>query len=151
MLIIFVALYNFNTKFMSHNDIVPLGVPVISVLSDRLSNLIRNMNYHWMDFIATNCFTYRVQNPTSATKKFIEILLNVLQCRIFLLTKSTLCSLPLFHHHLRQQTVLYCTSYLRPLLVGCVPVDVREYHHVIYLSEGSAIKLRQKSHTHHVS
>jgi len=29
-----------------------------------------------------------------------------------------------------------------------MPVDVREYHHVIYLSAGSAIKLRGKnSHT----
>jgi hypothetical protein len=59
---------------MSHNDIVPVGVTVIAVLSDRLSNLNRNINYQWMDFIATNCFTYCVQNPTSATKKFTDIL-----------------------------------------------------------------------------
>jgi len=32
-----------------------------------------------------------------------------------------------------------------------VPVDVREYHHVIYLSESAAIKLQEMSHTHPVS
>jgi hypothetical protein len=42
-----------------------------------------------MDFIARNYFTYRVQTPTYATKKLMEILLNVLQCHhMFLLTKK---------------------------------------------------------------
>jgi hypothetical protein len=34
-----------------------------------------------MDFIATNCFTDRLQKLTFATKKFMDILLNVLQCQ----------------------------------------------------------------------